>query len=150
MNARSIVLSAAVLLGLPPSSLAGPYGDDMAKCLVRSTTAADKSDLVRWMFAMMALHPDVRSLAVVSETDRHAMNRKLAALMERLLTESCRKESVDAVKYEGSGTIESSFKVLGEVAARELFANPAVTAGLSEFGKLVDSDKISKTLGINP
>lgn len=48
------------------SAHAGPYSDDLGKCLVASTTAADKGALVKWMFATAALHPAVKSVASVT------------------------------------------------------------------------------------
>jgi hypothetical protein len=30
---------------------AGPYSDDLAKCLVKSTTKEDRVSLIRWLFA---------------------------------------------------------------------------------------------------
>lgn len=135
----------AVMLA-PLKATAGPYGDDLAKCLVRSTDANGKTVLVKWMFTAMALHPAVRQLAPVSASDRAAMNRAMVSLVEELLTKTCVDAARDAIKYEGPATIEASFQVLGQVAARELFASPDVAAGMAEMGKMFDSEKLKKTL----
>lgn len=139
------LLSAALF---SPTALAGPYGDDMAKCLVASTTSEDKSALVQWMFAMSALHPDVKAMSAVKDSQRDALNRRFAEITQALLTKACLAQTRDAVKYEGRGTIEASFNVLGQVAGRELFANPAVAAGMKNLNKYFDSEKIQKTIGI--
>jgi hypothetical protein len=123
-------------------SSAGPFADDMAKCLVRATTADDKTMLVQWMFAMMALHPDVRQLGSIAADQRAALNQRMGDLMVSLLTDRCVAESREALKNEGIGTVESSFNILGQVAAQSLFANPEVAAGIAEFGKLVDGEKL--------
>jgi hypothetical protein len=123
---------------------AGPYGDDMAKCLVRSTTSADRSSLVQWIFAAAAAHPDVKSLVSVSEKQRDGLNRTTAKLFEKLLTASCRKETQAAVKYEGRQTIQTSFNVLGQVAGRELFTDPQVTSSVAGLGQYVDQKKIQE------
>ena len=44
-------LVAALVLSMSPPALAGPYADEMARCLVRSTSPADRNALVRWLFA---------------------------------------------------------------------------------------------------
>ena len=125
---------------------AGPYSDDLAKCLVESTTAADKNALVKWMFATAALHPAVKSIASVTEAERAEITRSTAQLFEKLLTVSCRAQAQQAVKYEGAAAVQTGFQMLGQVAARELFADPGVTQGLGELEKYVDSRKIEQAL----
>jgi hypothetical protein len=146
---RPLALGIAVCLGLlaaAPALAGGPYGDELAKCMVRSTTQADKTLLVQWMFVMIALHPDVERLANISDADRTDVSKRTAAMVESLLTRSCVSETRDAIKYEGNGALEGSFSVLGQVAARELFSKPEVAKGLAEIGTYLDSDKIKKAL----
>ncbi len=140
---RAVVLAAALCAAASPV-LAGPYGDALGKCMVGATTASEKTTLVRWMFAMMALHPDVESSSAVTPGQRTALSKETAHLIEQLLTESCVKEARDAVRYEGPETIQSSFSLLGQVAARELFSHPKVIEGVSEFAKFVDEKKIKE------
>jgi len=146
MNLRSLAFASfAVLAGTNAGqALAGPYADDMAKCLVRSTTAADRSSFVRWFFTAAASHPAVQSLAAVTPEQRDEANKSTAELFQRLLTESCRKEVQQAVKYEGPQTIGSSFQVFGEVAGRELFTDPAVTQAMGGFEKYFDKQKLAE------
>jgi len=127
-------------------AVAGPYTDDLSKCLVRSTTPEEKSLLVQWMFANMALHPDVKYLARVTPAERDRLNQKVAALFESLLTRTCVAEARDAVKNEGPSTFEASFTVLGSVAGRDLSAHPQVQAGFAEFAKAINGPKIEKAL----
>jgi hypothetical protein len=140
-------LLAAILLATAAPGYAGPFADDMAKCLVRSATTADKTVLVQWMFSFMALHPDVKQLAAVSDAQRAGLNKQMADMMVALLTERCVNETREALKNEGKGVIESSFGLLGQVAAQELFGNPAVVAGLSDFGKALDANKLKAVFG---
>ena len=120
---------------------AGPYTDDLSKCLVKVTTDADRTVIVQWLFAMIALHPSVKSMATVSDADRTALTQKAAGVMEHLLTVSCQSETRDAVKYEGNGAVETSFNVLGQVAARDLLSNPQVAAGVADLQKFIDAEK---------
>jgi hypothetical protein len=136
---------AAAALGCT-SLWAGPYGDDLAKCLVKSTTTEDKSTLVQWMFAMSSLHPDVKQLSAVSPAKRADLNKQFAGMMTTLLTESCLNETRDALNYEGTETLVQGFTVLGQVAGRELFSNPDVAAGMGELEGLFDNKKLEATL----
>lgn len=133
---------AGLCLALPAASFAGIYSDDMAKCLVASTSLQDKTDLVRWIFANAALHPGVADIANVSATDLDAMNRTTAELLERLLTQSCRKQSAEAIRYEGLPAVQQSFQVLGQVAMGELMGHPQVRTGFEAFAKHIDNAKI--------
>jgi hypothetical protein len=132
---RSVMAVGALVFGVTvlasALALAGPYSDEMAKCLVKSTSDADKNMLVKWMFAAAALHPAVQSIASVSDAERNELNKSTARLVERLLTETCRAETVEALKNEGAGTIQSSFQVLGQVAAVRLFSDPIVARGMN-------------------
>lgn len=129
------------------SATAGPYSDEMAKCLVTSTSEADKNFLVKWMFAAASLHPAVKSISSMSEAQRNEMNVKTAKLFERLLTESCKSQVQTAIKYEGQSTIESAFQVLGQVAARGLFSDPSVNGFIAQLGNHIDPKKMESVLG---
>jgi hypothetical protein len=129
------------------SATAGPYSDEMAKCLVTSTSEADKNFLVKWIFAAASLHPAVKSISSISDSQRNELNVKTAKLFERLLTESCKAQVQQAVKYEGPSTIEAAFQVLGQVAGRGLFSDPDVAGYVAELGKHVDPKKMESVLG---
>jgi len=140
-NARFLVFG-LLFFAIGQSASAGPYGDALAKCLVSATTPAEKTTLVRWMFAMVTLHPDVADISGVTPEQRTALSKEVGQLFERLLTQSCAKEAREAIRYEGTTALETSFAVLGQVAARELFAHPKVSEGMSEFTKYIDEKKI--------
>ena len=124
------------------SAGAGPYTDDLSKCIIASTTTQDRAEFVRWMFAAAAMHPAVKSIASVSKEQLDHANKQTAQLFMRLLTESCRQKVKDAIKYEGQTAIQASFQVLGQVAGRELFSSPEVAAGMSGLKKYFDSEKL--------
>lgn len=144
MHRKSIVIITFVALAgvFSASANAGVYGDDMAKCLVRSTTSHDRSELVKWIFAAAASNPEVKSMVSVTERQRTKLNKSIARLFERLLTDSCRKETQAAYKYEGKGTISSSFNLLGQVAGRELFSDPNVSKSVSGLTQYIDKKKM--------
>lgn len=128
-------------------AVAGPFADDMAKCLVTSTNAADRTDLVRWMFSAMALNPDLASMVSISAKERDALSAKAADLFSRLLFDSCKSQVKEAVTNEGPQTIVYAFQILGQVAARGIMADPHVTQAMQALGKDMDQTKLKELVG---
>jgi hypothetical protein len=144
-------LMAGPLLGcliavIPCVAIAGPFADDMAKCLVKSTSDADRTDLVRWMFSSMSLHPDLASMSTISAQARNEIDAKVGKLYARLLFESCKSETAQAVQNEGPQTIQYAFQILGQVAARGLFTDPHVTGAMQALEKNIDQAKLKELM----
>src|SRR6267378_2388983 len=138
-------------LALPSASaLAGLYSDEMTKCLVKSTNAADRSVLVRWIFVAVAMHPEVKAIFAVSDIQRDESNKAMAKLLEALLTESCRSETQNVAKYEARGAFGASFEILGEVAGRELISDPSVTRSAADLMKYLNKQKMESAFGSSP
>jgi hypothetical protein len=127
-------------------AIAGPFADDMAKCLVNSTSDADRADLVRWMFSAMALNPDLASMATISTKERNELATKVANLFSRLMFDSCKSQVQQAVRNEGPQTITYAFQILGEVAARGIMADPHVSQSLQALGKSIDQTKLKSLM----
>ena len=132
---------AVALLTISPA-FAGPYGDDLTRCLVDHSSAEDKTTLVKWMFVAMSRHPSVSTLTKVTNNDVEKHNKEAAELFTRLLTQTCVDPSRKAIKYEGATAIQGAFQVLGQVAAGELFANPDVAAVMGGLDKYLDAKKL--------
>jgi hypothetical protein len=133
----------AALLSAVPAS-AGPYTDDLGKCLVSATSKEDRNALVRWMFAAASAHPAVSNLVKVSPAQIDEENKATARLFMSLLTESCKAKTQDALKFEGASAIEASFNLLGQVAGRELFSDPKVGANIAGLTKYLDPKKLQQ------
>jgi len=127
---------------------AGVYSDDLSRCLIESSTPSDKMVLVKWMFTAMSLHPAVKSIASVSTKQIDNANKETADLFIKLLTRSCKEQAIKAIKYEGAVALQSSFGVFGQVAAKELFSNPDVAAGMAGLNKYMNTKEINKTLEV--
>ena len=140
-------LSVALLAFGPMRAHAGVYGDDLAKCLVEKTSDSDQVLLAQWIYTVMSVHPSAASLAKVSEADRTVVAKKASKVFETLLTESCKEQTVKAVKYEGTEELGNSFKVLGGIAMKTLMSDPAVAAESQNFVQYVDEKKIKAVLG---
>lgn len=144
---RAYYLAAALaIIAQPSAAYAGPYADEMAKCLVSKTNDADKALLTQWIFSAMSASPAVKAMVSMTHEQHDAYNRAGAALFQRMLLGDCRTETIAAMKYEGPTALESSFQVLGGVAMRSLMADPNVEKELSSFGSYFDKEKLQAIL----
>ncbi len=111
-----------------------------------STSSEDRTLLVKWMFSSAALNPSVDEISSVTEKQRDSINKDTANLFTRLLAENCKEQTKKAFIYEGDSAIQNGFKVLGEVASRELFLSPEVSAGMSGLLKHMNMSKLESIL----
>jgi hypothetical protein len=144
MHKLAAILGVAVVfagLRSAPAS-ASVYGDDLGKCIVEHASPADRTLLVRWIYGAMSVSPGVAAMAKVSSEDRTMLSKQAVQLMVRLLADDCHAQSVAAIKYDGSGAIETAFELLGRVAMRDLMTDPAVSKELAALGQGVDTSKL--------
>ena len=127
-------------------ALAGPYANDLAKCFVQSSSSDDKTQFVDWMFAELSLNPSVAPFSSITDEQRAAFTRKSADYYQRLLFKDCRQQSIDALKYEGPTALVAGFRLIGEVAVRELMNNPKTRAGMAALSASVDKGKLVELL----
>jgi hypothetical protein len=146
MRLRKFVLLSGLLVGTSTLAHAGPYADDLSKCLVAQTTSEDRTALVKWMFAAMGAHPAVKSMSAVTPAQLDKANESIAHLIVKLLTQNCQDQASKAVQYEGPATIQMSFQILGQVAAREIFGDPSVAEAMKGLTKYVDDKALTAAL----
>lgn len=135
---RSFAAAALALVAAGAQAAPAIPLDPVGACFLRATTAEQRAVLVRWIFAMGALNPDVQSIATVSDAQRERANRDAAALVQRLLLEACRSEAVQAVRTQGLDALQRSFTSLSQVAIQELFNDPRVAAGIAGMVPYLD------------
>ncbi|WP_298608993.1 hypothetical protein [uncultured Thiothrix sp.] len=138
------ILCLSLMLFAASNVYAGADADALSKCLVDSTSNNDKTALVRWVFSTIAAHPDIKDDYPVSEAKKEELNKAVAVIYERLLTENCLKETQAVIKNEGTAAFEKSFEVLGGVAVEGLMSNPAVGKASEDFAKYLDEGKLKK------
>lgn len=139
MKNRSLAVGLAILasatLGALPAH-AGPAGDALARCIDTSLTKPDKTLLARWMYSAMSAYPDAQKLAPNATGPMESLNRSVAALFKKLVSQTCNDKTAMAMQTDGKGAIEDAFKLLPQVGVRELITDPAVAkqlAGLQKF-----------------
>ena len=139
-NARSSAdLKALLILGLltlSPLTIAEEYTDELSECLLGATSEEDKLSLVKWMFTAIALLPAVEEIPEVSLSAREQANREMADLIIKLRSRACFTETR---QNEGSIALQTSFAVLGQVAATNLFSDQSIAAGLASLERTLAS-----------
>ena len=125
---------------------ASPYADAMGKCLMDHASQKDRSDLMRWMFANAALHPDVASVATIAPDVRQQIDRTAALLIQRLVFDSCRNESAAALRAEGPAAMQQAFQMLAQLIGDALVANPAVGQGSANILRYMDMSRFPELL----
>lgn len=132
----------ATLIAFPSLASAGVYTDDLSRCLVKATTPEDQNAFIKWMFMAMALHPMVSKYATISDAQRAEANEAAGKLMNKMLLESCREATVQAVKYEGLAALQAGFQVFGQVAGMGLMSHQDVAVALQGLGQHVDETRM--------
>jgi len=123
-------------------TFAGPFADEMAKCLVTSTNNRDRNKLLKWMFKIYSDHPEVSYMVDLSDREKKIIDKEMADLFTRLLSEDCFDESKNAQKYEGNIVFFKAFQSLGQVAAQGFMGNPDVKRSMNKFSELIDTKKL--------
>lgn len=136
----------AVIIGasfMNTAAQAGPAADALSACLADNTTGKDRKDMARWVFVGMAAHPEIRNLSNVTEANRDELDKSMAALFTRLVTEQCAPQAKLAMEKDGSAAFQAAFGIIGQLAMQELMSNPNVNASFTKFSKYVDQNKMN-------
>ena len=121
---------------------AGPFGDEMAKCLVTSTSNRDRTKLVKWIFRVYGDHPEVSYMVNLSDREKKVIDKDVANIFTRLLSEDCIDETKKALDYEGDNVMFNAFQILGQTAAQGFNNNPDVMKSINKFVELIDYEKL--------
>ena len=148
---RAMIAATLAALGcLPQLAEAGPFADDMAKCLVTSSSPEDRLLLTKWIFGIITLHPDLMPMSAITPQQRDQTMKSAGALIQRLLTESCRSQTQLALQNEGPQTIQYAFQVLGASAMQGLLGDAHVKEGAASIAKYLDEAKIKELMNAPP
>ena len=121
---------------------AGPFGDEMAKCLVTSTSNRDRTKLLKWMFRVYGEHPEVSYMVDLSDREKKVIDKDIADIFTRLLAKDCVDETKKALDYEGDNVMFTAFQTLGQVAAQGFNVNPSVERSINKFVEFVEYEKL--------
>lgn len=138
--AATIAANAAGTISSAPAR-AGLYQDDLSRCLVAAATPTDRTLLLRWVFASMAVNPKINDMAHISDTQAKALSVETAGIMQRFMLTDCRKQTIEAIRYEGAGAIQQAFSMLGQIAMSDLTREEATSVYMADLGNHLDKEK---------
>ena len=133
------------LLGTVQFANAGQAVSQLSDCLVKSTTAADKTTVLQWTFTALAQHPDLKSFSNVSAEQKTALDKSLAQTLQRILTEQCSTQAQAVIKAEGLQAVGESFQELGSITGEEILKTPEIKQQLNGVVKYIDLNKLVVT-----
>jgi hypothetical protein len=133
-------LGFTILASAAPAN-AGVFTDDLSRCVVQKTTDADRTLLVKWMFAAVTKNPALSGMASLSPADREKLNAGVANLYDRIILTDCRSQAVAALKNEGVDALGQAGQVLGGAAARQLMGSPEVSAEMGKMDSGIDKQR---------
>ena len=136
----------ALLLAVSASAHAQSV-DALRTCLTDNTSGKDRKDLIKWIFFSMAAHPELKQYAVTNTLAADEGSRRMGALVSRLLTESCAKETKAVMgSGEGSRSMAVAFEGLGKMAMQELMTDKSVQDSMGGFMRYVDQNRLNQLM----
>ena len=139
------ILAGGALLMMSQFTMASTAQDQLSSCLVKSTTAADKTSVLQWTFAALSTHPDLKAFAQVSDAQKEQLDQNFAAVLQRILVEQCSAQAKAVIQADGVEGIGSSFQELGQITGEEILKNPEIKAQLKGVLRYVDLNKLVMT-----
>ena len=140
-----LVLAACTCMAVAPFASAGETVDQLSNCLVKSTTAADKTTVLQWTFAALSAHPDLKGFSQVSAAQRTQLDQQLAQTLQRILVEQCSAQAKAVVQAEGIQAVGESFQELGSITGEEILKTPEIKQQLNGVLKYIDLNKLVMT-----
>ena len=137
---KKFFIAAAICTLFSPTSQAGPFSDQMARCIVDKTTQPEKIMFMQWLYAGMSKHPNLAGMSTISDSQGIRFSQLTADIVIDLMTDRCGHETKQAMRYEGENAAASAFKILGQVAMKELMVDQDVNSFISGLGRYIDED----------
>lgn len=138
-------LMATAVMGTTQVAMAGPTVDQLSNCLVKSTTAADKTTVLQWTFVVLSAHPELKKFSNVNEEQRTQLDKNLAQVLQRILVDQCASQTKAVIAAEGVQAVGDSFQELGQITGEEILENPEVESQLKGVLRYVDLNKLVVT-----
>lgn len=136
---------ALVMLGATPLAMASTPVEQLSDCLVKATTATDKTTVLQWTFVALSAHPDLKAFSQVTDVQKEQLDKNLAQVLQRILVEQCSTQTKAVIQAEGLQAVGDSFQELGSITGEEILKNPEVKQQLKGVIRYVDLNKLVVT-----
>ena len=142
--AQSVVLGSC-LLGTVQMANASPSVDQLSDCLLKATTATDKTTVLQWTFVALSTHPDLQIFSQVTEAQKNQLDQKFAQVVQRVIVEQCAVQTKAVIQTDGLQAVGDSFQELGRATGEEIIQNPEVKKQLNGLIRYIDLNKLVTT-----
>lgn len=139
------LLLASVVLSTAQVANAGPTVDQLSDCLVKATTAADKTTVLQWTYAALSVHPDLKAFSNITSAQKDQLDQKLAQVLQRVIVEQCSTQTKAVIQAEGIQAVGQAFQQLGQSAGEDIVKDPAVRQQLQGTLRYIDLNKLVTT-----
>lgn len=140
-----VVLLTAAILGTTQVTMASPAVDQLSNCLVKSTTATDKTTVLQWTFVALSSHPDLKQFSHVTDEQKTALDKNVAQVLQRILVDQCSTQAKAVIQADGVQAVGESFQQLGQITGEEILKTPEVKQQLNGLLRYVDLNKLVVT-----
>nr|WP_171063619.1 hypothetical protein [Acinetobacter brisouii] len=141
---RALLMAVAVF-GTTQVTMASPTVDRLSDCLMKSTTATDKTAVLQWTFVSLSNHPDLKQFSHVTDEQKTALDKNVAQVLQRILVDQCSTQTKAVIQAEGVQAVGESFQQLGQITGEEIIKNPEVKQQLNGLLRYVDMNKLVVT-----
>jgi hypothetical protein len=90
-------------------------------------------------------HPDLKAFSNVTASQKEALDKNLATVLQRILVEQCSAQTKAVIAAEGVQAVGDSFQELGRITGEEILENPEVKSQLKGVLRYVDLNKLVVT-----
>jgi hypothetical protein len=139
---RQLALASVLAILTPPTFAQVPVV--LGKCIVENISPSDRQDIARWVFASMAVHPEVKQLSAENAQATQDAVRKMGALFTRVLRDTCPSEVQEAARVGGPPVVSSAINFFTQIGIQELMTNKAVHATHASFAQYADKEGIDR------
>ena len=139
------MLMVTAVLGTTQVAMARPTVDQLSDCLVKATTAADKTTVLQWTYTALAAHSDLKGFSSVTPEQKNQLDQKLAQVLQRVIVEQCSAQTKAVIQAEGIQAVGEAFQQLGQSAGQDIVKEPAVRQQLQGTLRYIDLNKLVTT-----
>ena len=125
---------------------AGPYQDDLIKCVNRNITDSDKVNLAGFIVLAFSSLPEMQGIVFIDEIRSESLIKAYTETIERLVLYDCYDESKLVVKFEGSESLASATNLIGQMTMRDNLSDPNVVRLFDRMEQYSSPDKWNELL----
>lgn len=139
-------IAGLVLTLASSAACASDTTDALSQCLTRSASEDDRRVLVRWIYGVLSVHPDLGDISGVDAKRRATLEGDAARVMERLIAEDCAADMRKALLADGANGSVAAFEALGRLAMQDFLTHPDVQKASAAAAEQMDQKRVLKAL----